>query len=102
MNDPDSKIRRLFRVAALASDEVPVEMPFGFDTRVVALWRDREKSESMLLSRLVRHVTMIAAAITLIATAGAYRETTQNRETSEPSANEYAIADSAIQSEFPQ
>ncbi|MBO0694658.1 MAG: hypothetical protein J2P56_01010, partial [Verrucomicrobia bacterium] len=30
---------RLLRSAAEPGDEAPVEMPFGFDTRVVALWR---------------------------------------------------------------
>jgi hypothetical protein len=37
-----------------------------------------------------------------VAGAGAYREAGQNRESSEPVANEFAIADSAIQDEFLQ
>ena len=34
----DQKIDRLLRSAAQAREEAPAEMPFGFDTRVVALW----------------------------------------------------------------
>lgn len=101
MNDVDSKIERLLRSAALAQDEAPIEAPFGFDTRVVALWRGLENSESVGLARLVRRVALIATAVTVIAAAGAYYEAQQD-ESSEPFANEFAIADSAIQSEFPQ
>ena len=32
------QVDRLLRSAAQAGDEAPAEMPFGFDTRVVALW----------------------------------------------------------------
>jgi hypothetical protein len=35
----DHEIDRLLRSAAKTGDEAPAEMPFGFDTRVVALWR---------------------------------------------------------------
>ena len=35
----DHEIDRLLRSAAQSGDEAPAEMPFGFDTRVVALWR---------------------------------------------------------------
>jgi hypothetical protein len=102
MNNVDSKIERLLRSAALVKDEAPIEAPFGFDTRVVAIWRGLENAESIGLTRLVRRVALVAAAVTVIATAGAYYESQQSTESSEPFANEFAIADSAIQSEFPQ
>ena len=35
----DEKIDRLLRSAAQADDQTEAAMPFGFDTRVVALWR---------------------------------------------------------------
>ena len=35
----NEQIDRLLRSAAQADEEVPAAMPFGFDTRVVALWR---------------------------------------------------------------
>jgi hypothetical protein len=40
--------------------------------------------------------------VAVVAAAGAYREAGQSRESSEPLANEFAIADSAIQDEFLQ
>jgi len=101
MNDADGKIDRLLRSSALTSQEVPIVAPFGFDTRVVALWRAKEQA-TLDLAQLVRRVALIAAAVTIVATAGAYWEANQNRESSEPFANEFAIADSAIQGDFLQ
>jgi hypothetical protein len=102
MTDLDGKIDRLLRAAALAKEEAPLDASFGFDTRVVALWRAKEKAASLGLARLVRRVALIAVAVAVVAGAGAYREAGQNRESSEPVANEFAIADSAIQDEFLQ
>ncbi len=101
MNDVDGKIARLLRSAAL-TNEVSLQAPFGFDTRVVAQWRAREEAIALSLARLIRRVVLVAAAVTIVATAGAYRESNQNLEKSEPFANEFAIADSAIQDEFLQ
>ncbi len=102
MKDDDGKIDRLLRAAALSREEAPLEAPFGFDTRVVALWSAKEKAASLGLARLVRRVALIAVAVAVVAAAGAYREAGQSRESSEPLANEFAIADSVIQDEFPQ
>ena len=44
----------------------------------------------------------LPVAVAVVATAGAYREAGQSRESNEPLANEFAIADSAIQDEFLQ
>ncbi len=100
MNDVD--LDRLLRSAAQVRDEKQLEAPFGFDTRVVAQWRTREEAAALTLARLIRRVALVAAAVTIVATAGAYRESNQNLEKSEPFANEFAIADSAIQDEFLQ
>ncbi len=102
MNDVDGKIARLLRSAALTNEDVSLQAPFGFDTRVVAQWRTREEAAALSLARLIRRVALVAAAVTIVATAGAYRESNQNLEKSEPFANEFAIADSAIQDEFLQ
>ncbi|MFZ3375941.1 MAG: hypothetical protein WA183_10340 [Chthoniobacterales bacterium] len=102
MTDVDGKIDRLLRAAALAKEEASLDAPFGFDTRVVALWRAKEKAASLGLARLVRRVAFIAVAVAIVAGAGAYREAGQSRESGEPVANEFAIADSAIQDEFLQ
>jgi hypothetical protein len=102
MKDVDGQIDRLLRSAALTDEDVSLEAPFGFDTRVVALWRAKEEATSLSLARLVRRVALAAAAVTIVSAAGAYFESNQSRESSEPFANEFAIADSAIQDEFLQ
>lgn len=102
MNDVDEKIARLLRSAALIKEDVPLEAPFGFDARVVARWRASDQAISLGLGRLIQQVGLVAAAILIIATAGAYRESSRTVENSEPFANEFAIADSVIQDEFSQ
>ena len=80
----------------------PIEMPFGFDTRVVALWRANANGNGGLraLNDFIRRVALVATAIIVVASAGAFYEIGRNRDLSEPSAsNEFAIADSLIQDE---
>ena len=96
----DQKIDRLLRSAAQASEEVPVSMPFGFDTRVVALW-NAAAPKANGLSWLLRRVALLSAAVIVISTVAAVREARQSREQFGDSfTNEFAIADSAIQDEF--
>jgi hypothetical protein len=99
MDDNTKRIDRLLRSAAQVSDESPPAAPFGFDTRVVALWRASASKPNGLVT-LIRRVALLAAAITVIATAAAVREVRQNREIGDSVTNEFAIADSAIQNEF--
>jgi hypothetical protein len=97
----EEKIDRLLRSAALGSEDVSATVPFGFDTRVIALWRS-SPNESNGLTRLVRRVALLAAAVIVVATAGAFRELNRSRDIGEPFGNEFAIVDSAIQDEFLQ
>ena len=76
-------------------------MPFGFDTRVIALWRAALPTTNGVMS-LVRRVAVIAMAVIVISTIAAVREANQSREIGESLANELAIADTAIQDEFSQ
>jgi hypothetical protein len=94
------KIDRLLRSAAQAGEETPAVMPFGFDTRVVAMARAAVPKPNGL-TRLIRSVELLSAAVILIATLAAIREVRQSQEQLGDSlTNEYAIADSAIQDEF--
>jgi hypothetical protein len=102
MTKLDAKLERLLRSAASAREDLPAEMPFGFGTRVVALSSLNNGSDSNGLARLAWRVGLIAIAVTLLAGAGAYREMNQSEELGEPFANEYAIADSAIQNAVSQ
>jgi hypothetical protein len=95
----NEQIDRLLRAAAQADEEVPAAMPFGFDTRVVALWR-AGSSKANGVVYLLRRVAVLSIAIIVISTIAAVREANQSREIRESFANEFAIADSAIQDEF--
>ena len=91
--DPSTSLRtsldRLLRAAAKEKDETPVEMPLGFDTRVVAL--SRRNGNGAAFGALLRRVALAAAAVIVLATGGAWVEFNRN--------DEFAIADSAIQDE---
>ena len=93
---------RLLRSAAQAGDNVALEAPFGFDTRVVALWRAVSLSGNHGLARFVQRVAAISVVAIIVSAAAVLYEVKQARESSELDANEFAIADSAIESEFPQ
>ena len=95
----DHEIDRLLRSAAQAPEEVPVAMPFGFDTRVVALWRASAQRPNGL-TPLLRRIALLSAAVIVISTIAAVREAGQSRKIGESLTNEFAIADSAIQDEF--
>jgi hypothetical protein len=96
----DHKIDRLLRSAAQAGEEAPAVMPFGFDTRVIALSHSAVPKPNGL-TRLIRGVELLSAVVIVISTLAAVREVRQNRERLGDSlTNEYAIADSAIQDEF--
>jgi hypothetical protein len=97
----DHKIDRLLRSAAQAGAEAPTTMPFGFDTRVVALWRAAMPKPNGLTS-LLRRVALLSAAVIVISTLAAVREARQNREQYNDLTNGFAIADTAIQDEFSQ
>ena len=93
------KIDRLLRSAAQTVEEDPAAMPFGFDTRVVALWRAALPAGNGVV-QLLRRVAVLSAAVIVVSTIGAVREANQSREIRESITNEFAVADSAIQDEF--
>jgi len=95
----DEKIDRLLRSAAQVREQEQAAMPFGFDTRVVALWRAAAPKANGLNS-LLRRVALLSVAVIVISTIAAVREASQSREIGESFTNEFAIADSAIQDEF--
>jgi len=96
MNDVD----RLLRSAARVKDDAPAEMPFGFDTRVIAL--SRKNGNGAMFGRLLRRIALLATAVIVFASAGAYLEFAQSGDATETLGNEFAIADSAIQDEMAQ
>lgn len=95
-------VDRLLRSAANAGEPAPGEAPFGFETRVVAVWRSsgNNNDEFAELSRFLRRAGVIASAVLVLAGAAAYRQYRDETKFASLATNEYAIADSAIQTEF--
>ena len=100
MKDDDGKIDRLLRAAALSREEAPLEAPFGFDTRVLAL--SRKNGNGAVFGALLRRIALAAAAVIVLAGAGAFFEFNNDNDAFAPTGNEYAIADSVIQDEVAQ
>jgi hypothetical protein len=95
-------LNRLFRSAARASESLAGEVPYGFETRVVALWRSGKNGGLDLaeVSRFLRRAGVIASVVLVLAGAAAYRQYRDETKFAALATNEYVIADSAIQSEF--
>src|SRR4029450_4336940 len=95
----NARVDRLLRSAAQMGEEHPAAIPFGFDTRVVGLWRATLPMGDGVM-QLLRRVAVLSAAVIVVSTVAAIREASQSREIRESVANEFAIADSAIQDAF--
>lgn len=98
----DFGLDRLLRSAAKI-DEPATSAPFGFDVRVVALWRESGGAGAGTfgeLTGLARRIVVTAMIVTVFSGIGAYWEVTENEEAAEPSTNAYAIADTAIDAVF--
>ena len=101
-HDPD--LDRLLRAAAARPDAEPASIPFGFETRVVALAREnrggREMNGGRELKRFLRRVALVSVVVTAFASSAAYWQMSEIEEIGEPISNAYAIADNAIESQF--
>ena len=101
MNDRDSQLERLLRAARGEADAPG--MPYGFDTRVVALARATRRdrgSDARVFARVFRRIATGAIIVAACASAAAYWQMQENEELAEPSSNAYALVDTAIFSEF--
>ena len=92
----DSDLRRLLRAAAETVSDQPDEMPFGFETRVLADWRAGLTRDFVDVGRLIRRVVLLSLAVIAFASVGAYHELRQSDDSDEFSDDEYAMVDSAI------
>ncbi len=96
-----SNIDRLFRAASAAPNEsLPEEMPFGFDTRVLANWRASRSSNgngSLEFARYFKRIAMAAVVVAACAGTGAFWQLQQNDDLDEATGGAYAMADSAIE-----
>ena len=94
MKNPD--LERLLRAAARTVSDHPNEMPFGFETRVVAGWRADLTRDFVDIGHLLRRVVLLSLAVIALASAGTYNELRQSDDSGESPGDEYAIIDSAI------
>ena len=95
----DADLDRLLSSAARVKEDAPVQMPFGFDTRVVAL--SRKSGNGAAFGAFLRRIALASVAVIVLATGGAYFAFNRN-DAIEGSGSEYAIADSVIQDEVAQ
>ena len=94
MKKSDYILDRLFRVAV--GPTPTSEMPFGFDTRVLALARQSSPNGSAIIALFAQRAAVIALAIIALATAGLYRSSISNNDLP----TEYAMADAVIQNDL--
>ena len=97
MDKHDEAIDRLLRAAASAPGPEATELPFGFDTRVVVLWRAEKGPDFWQFARMFRRVALSAAMFTVFAGGAAFWQFQQNSYLDEPDTSAYAIADTAIE-----
>lgn len=94
MKDPD--LRRLLRAATETVSDQSNEMPFGFETRILADWRANLTRDFVDVGRLLRRVVLLSLAVIALASAGTYHELRQSDDSDESNGDEYALVDSAI------
>ena len=100
MNSRDADVDRLLRGAAFARDEgrFDFDAPFGFDTRVVALWRAQGGSHDFaVLGQWLRRTAAVAVFIAAIASAGAYWAIDDTDDLNSPLAAADSLADQVIE-----
>jgi hypothetical protein len=102
MDRRDIHLTRLLKLAAATKEEAALEAPFGFDTRVVARWREVKGNGNGDLALFIRRVALTAIAITVLGGVAIYQQVNEDDEISEPLTNDYALVDSAIQRQFTQ
>ena len=98
MKKSSSSLERLLRSAASVPSAEPEEMPFGFDTRVLALASIQPGSANGGIASLVRRVAIAAACVTALATAGVYWQAAGSDDPYD--GEDYAFAETEIQSTF--
>ena len=64
-------LQQLLRIAA-GEPEAPTQMPFGFDTRVLAQVNEAGANGSAVIALFARRVTVVACAVIALAAAGLY------------------------------
>ncbi len=102
MRESNLPLDRLLRAAATTTCDPPQEMPYGFDTRILARARATQQRDLVAVGRLLRRVVLLSLGVIAFASAGAYHELRQSDDLGNSLTDEYVIADAAISSVFEQ
>ena len=86
----DSDLQRLLRAAAETVSDQPDEMPFGFDTRILADWRAGLARDFVDVGRLLRRVVLLSLAVIALASVGSGRSAARSVASVRPLA--FAVA----------
>ena len=102
MRNSDQSLDWLLRAAAGRRNDRPNDMPYGFDTRVLAQARANQLGDLVAVGRLLRRVALLSLGVIALAGAGTYEELRQSDDLGDSLTDEYVITDSAIGSVFEQ
>ena len=91
MNEFGGRLGRLLKSAAQAPRDVPAELPFGFDTRVLAHWRSARDGDSGKRLAVFRWALSCSLVLMMGSVAFSYKTLTT------PVSTEFAVANSAIE-----
>lgn len=92
MNKADHDLQRLYKAAAQAAREIPAEVPFDLERRVLALWRSGAAAVDEFFSPLPLYRRALAFACALVVAALAF----YCWELSQPPSDEVVIINSPV------
>lgn len=72
MNKSDHDLKRLYKAAAQAARDIPAEIPFDLERRVLALWRSGAAAVDEFFSPLPLYRRALAFACALVVVALAF------------------------------
>jgi hypothetical protein len=95
MNWADQLLNRAFSLAHRGREPIPLELPFGLETAVLAEWRASRSHSSVLTNAAptLRWAAIVACTLALLCSAWKHNQIAQIFPRSDP---ETSIADSAL------
>jgi hypothetical protein len=97
--NPNQLLNRIFSLSRRLPDSRPNEIPFGFETAVLAHWRDAsaQRATSAGLLRGLRWAALVACAVAILTAVLESDELAAFRNRSDPATR---VADSALSASY--